>query len=130
MTEDDFPFKSCEHCGCTETLSANEQFLEHTVCEYDLYCQGCFRHVGFYAYGAFQKGSGEPATDKVRPQLRKQIRDAEEQNEYLARMDESAAALADETGCPQADCLEKLFEARGDRERARALLGHTPSFAR
>lgn len=44
----------CAACGDRRTTRANEQYLEHILCEYEEVCLGCGRVTNYWAYGGYQ----------------------------------------------------------------------------
>lgn len=48
----------CLHCGSTEWVELVSGEVNGIVAEADYFCKSCRRHLGFYAYGSWQEGTG------------------------------------------------------------------------
>lgn len=44
----------CAACGGRKMTCANEQYLDHILCEHEEVCVGCGRVTNYWAYGAYQ----------------------------------------------------------------------------
>lgn len=61
--------QGCRYCGGSETLQHVLDEINGTVCEEDVYCKTCRRHLHFFAYGSIQPGSGFRLTPEIERKL-------------------------------------------------------------
>lgn len=48
----------CPKCGSHKTKEKTIDFIEHTVCEFELVCRECGAHINYWGYGYYE----EPTT--------------------------------------------------------------------
>lgn len=54
--------EDCPHCGSLEWEELVSGEINGITAEADYFCKNCRRHLGFFAYGSWQPGSGQVMT--------------------------------------------------------------------
>lgn len=111
---------SCPHCGCDQVLSLDRSIDAGVVSEADYHCGRCLRHLGFYAYGFTQEGSGELPSETDRRELLRQSWQLAESDEYECGINLLAQELHESSGHPLDRCRHALYCCKGVLDQARA----------
>lgn len=111
---------SCPHCGCSQVLSLDRCIDAGVVSEADYHCGRCLRHLGFYAYGFTQEGSGGLPNEYDRRELVRQQWQLAEADEYECGIQGLAQELHESTGHALDDCRHALYCCKGNLAQARA----------
>lgn len=52
--ENPAPPEKCPNCGCKDYEQYNLQYIETTLCEYDVRCKNCKKYLASWGYGHWQ----------------------------------------------------------------------------
>jgi hypothetical protein len=118
----DIDFSTCPHCQYTESLCLDEAIDGGVVSEANYFCAKCFRHLAFFAYGSWEEGSGLVADEKNRSRLLQQLAQVETNEQHKYYMELHAQELHEASGYPLEQCSQALYDQRGNRDKALAVL--------